>query len=346
MISSDIYKKDLIKAISSIPDIKALKDKSIFITGCNGLICSAIVDLLIISNYEQKLNLNLYLGTRNREKTATLFDVENNPFIKLVDYDATKEVIFDEQVDYFIHGASNASPELYVSYPVDTMVSNLFGLQQLLDKAVKQKARVLYISSSEVYGKLATSEPIKEDAVGSIELLNPRSSYGMSKRAAETLCSCYKQQYNTDFVIVRPGHIYGPTATKKDNRVSSDFMYKAYNGEDLVLKSKGEQFRSYCYCVDCASAILSVLLNGISGEAYNISNPNSIINIAQMAQFFAEYSGVKLRFELPKDEEKKAFNPMNNSSLNSDKLESIGWSPAFSKAEGFEHSIKILRESE
>lgn len=344
MISSNTYKQDLEKAITSIPNLKSLENKSLFITGCNGLICSALVDLLIICNKKLDLNLQLYLGTRNKKKTTCLFDVRNNTFIKLVDYDATKTFEFDEKVDFIIHGAGNASPDLYVKYPVDTMMSNLYGVQQLLNIVVKQKARLLFLSSSEIYGKLAHTKPIKEDAIGTIELLNPRSSYGMSKRAGETLCSCYKQQYGVDYVIVRPGHIFGPTATENDKRVSSVFMYKANKGEDLVLESKGEQLRSYCYCVDCASALVTVLLNGNSGEAYNISNPNSIISIAQMAQLFANYSGVELKFKLPNNEEKVAFNPMLNSSLDSEKLVTLGWTPSFNEKEGFEHTMKILRE--
>ena len=251
---------------------------------------------------------------------------------------------FDEKIDYFIHGASPASPDLFVKTPVDTMLSNIFGLKEILDKAVQCNARTLYISSSEVYGKIQTTEPIKENACGSIDILNSRSSYGQSKRAAETLCASYISQYNSDIVIVRPGHIYGPTANRTDNRVSSSFMYDAFDGKDLILKSKGEQLRSYTYCLDCASAILYVLLKGENGQAYNISNPNSICSIADMAKAFAKYSGVNLRFELPAEEEKKAFNPMNNSSLDSTKLEALGWKPAFTKEEGFEHSIKILKE--
>ena len=342
ILESKLYLSDLQKA--AVLDFSELKNKNIFVTGCNGLICSSIVDMLLIANKNNSLNLNIYLATRNIEKTKRRFEQFENQSIFYVEYDATKPLSFDEKIDFFIHGASPASPDLFVNNPVDTMLSNFLGLKEILDKAVKCNARTLYVSSSEVYGKVQTSEPILEDACGPIDVLNSRSSYGQSKRAAETLCASYKTQYNADIVIVRPGHIYGPTASRTDNRVSSSFMYDAFDGKDLVLKSKGEQLRSYTYCVDCASAILYVLLKGESGQAYNISNPNSICSIADMAQSFAKYSGVKLRFELPADEEKKAFNPMNNSSLNSLKLEALGWKPCFSKDEGFEHSINILKE--
>ena len=340
--NSNTYCSDLKKVVSSISFLDQIKNKSFFVTGCTGLICSAFIDLFITADEIFNLNIKLFLGVRNLSKAKERFSNKAN--IYFVKYDATKPLSFDEKIDFFIHGASPASPDLFVNNPVDTMLSNFFGLKEILDKAVKCNARTLYVSSSEVYGKVQTSEPILEDACGPIDVLNSRSSYGQSKRAAETLCASYKTQYNADIVIVRPGHIYGPTASRTDNRVSSSFMYDAFDGKDLVLKSKGEQLRSYTYCVDCASAILYVLLQGESGQAYNISNPDSICSIANMAQSFAKYSGVKLRFELPADEEKKAFNPMNNSSLNSLKLEALGWKPCFSKDEGFEHSINILKE--
>lgn len=344
LLKSNIYINDIHNVLSQYKDFNKFKNKSFFITGCNGLICSSIVDLLIELNQTEKLNISLYLATRNIEKTKNRFIKYNNNSIHFIEYDANEPLKFDKQVDYYIHGASPASPDLFVSNPVDTIMSNIFGLKEILESSRNYKSRTLYISSSEIYGKVETSEPITETACGPIEILNPRTSYGQSKRAAENLCVSYISQYNSDVVIVRPGHIYGPTASIMDKRVSSLFMYNALNGLDIILKSKGESIRSYTYCLDCASAILMVLLYGNTGEAYNISNPNSICSIKDMAQYFADTANVKLKFEIPDADEKKAFNPMNNSSLNSSKLESLGWKPTFEKKEGFEHSIKILKE--
>ena len=115
-------------------------------------------------------------------------------------------------------------------------------------------------------------------------MLNPRNSYSISKCAAETLCASYYDEYGVDSVIIRPGHIYGPTAQETDNRVSSAWAYCVARGKDIVMKSDGSQIRSYCYCLDSASAILKVMLKGSPVKAYNISNPTSIISIKQMAE--------------------------------------------------------------
>lgn len=344
ILESEQYLNDLDSAIKCIPNIEELKNKSIFITGCNGLICSAVTDLMIKLNINYDLNLTLFLAARNIEKTSIRFQTHKNQFIFPVQYDATKKLSFTGHADFYIHGASNASPDLFDSNPIETMESNFFGIKEILEKAKKDNARVLYISTSEVYGNLNTDKPIKEDQYGSVDILSPHSSYSSSKRAAETLCAAYNEQYGVDFVISRPGHIYGPTASKSDIRVASKFMYNALQGQNLILKSKGEQLRSYCYTVDAASAIITVLINGISGNAYNISNPDSIITIAQMANYYAEYGKVKLIFDLPTETEIKSFNPMKTSALNSEKLLNLGWKNAFSKEEGFYNTIKILKE--
>ena len=110
------------------------------------------------------------------------------------------------------------------------------------------------------------------------------------------------------------------------------------------MKSAGTQLRSYCHCIDCATAILRVLTGGVSGEAYNISCRESVITIRKMAELLAKYAGVSLVMDLPTAAEQAAFNPMDNSSLNSEKLEALGWRGCFDAEQGFARTIAILRE--
>ena len=264
----------------------------------------------------------------------------------IVPYDASStDNRLIQPCDYIIHGASNASPNNIVKEPVETMVSNFVGMKYLLDYArVQAVTRVLYISSSEVYGKKEDSLPFKTGEYGYIDLLNPRNSYSIGKRAAETLCISYAAEYGVDSVIVRPGHIYGPTAVESDDRVSSLWAYSVAQGESIIMKSDGSQIRSYCYCLDCASAILKVLVSGNAMKAYNISNPNSIISIKDLATILTESAGVELRMEVPTDDEKRGFNPMNNSSLDSSDLESLGWHGLFDAKRGLSHTVDILKE--
>ena len=336
---------DTVSAV--LPELDQLAGKSIMITGAAGLICSAVVDILFRYNdtHADKIRI-LAAGRWLEEMTVRFGTMADRDDFQFVIYDASvTDNHLDIQADYIIHGASNAFPGMIIKEPVETMLSNFVGMKCLLDYAKANGIkRILYISSSEVYGKKENSEPFREDEYGSIDLLNPRNSYSVGKRAAETLCASYAAEYGVESVIVRPGHIYGPTASPHDNRVSSAWAYAASRGENIVMKSDGAQIRSYCYCLDCASAMLKVLLKGENCHAYNISNPDSIISIRQMAELLAASAGVELKMELPSAEEKKGFNPMSNSSLESSSLTGLGWRGFFDAAEGFRHTVKILKE--
>jgi hypothetical protein len=150
---------------------------------------------------------------------------------------------------------------------------------------------------------------------------------------------------NIDSVIVRPGHIYGPSIRDSDQRASAQFTRKAIAGEDVVLKSKGTQLRSYCYSLDCASAIITVLLEGEKANAYNISNPNSICTISDIAEQIAAAGDVKLAYEDATESGQVVNSLMQNASLDSTKLEQLGWKPTFDLKAGIKSMVETLRES-
>ena len=339
---------DIDKVIEVVPELDELAGKSLMITGAAGLVCSAVVDIIFRYNdtHDKKIQV-LAAGRWPEEMSGRFGDLVNRDDFTFVVYDASKtDNVIDVHSDYIIHGASNASPNMIVKEPVETMMSNFLGMKYLLDYAKDQGTkRILYISSSEVYGEKEGTEPYKEGQYGYIDLLKARNSYSVCKRAAETLCASYADEYGVESVIVRPGHIYGPTASPYDNRVASAWSYAVAKGEDIVMKSDGAQIRSYCYCLDCASAMLKVLLCGENCHAYNISNPDSIISIKQMAEILVKSAGVKLRMELPTDEERKGFNPMSNSSLESTSLTGLGWRGCFDAEAGFTHTVQILKET-
>ncbi len=337
------YWDDLQMASRSIPHVELLNGKNILITGATGMICSVVAEMLMKLNVADA-GIKIYLAGRSKNRMEHRFEgfVEGADYY-FVQFDATEASEIKARADYIIHGAGNANPEAYTMYPVETMLGNFIGLNSLLDFAVKNNSkRLLYISSSEVYGLKETGGPYKEDDYGNLDILIPRACYPSAKRAAETLCIAYGEEYGLETVIVRPGHIYGPSITNSDTRASAQFTQDVVNGHDIHMKSSGEQKRSYCYAVDCATAILSVLLNGKNGEAYNISNRNSIVSVRDMANALAEYTGRKVVFENPSDLERKGYNLMMDSSLKSEKIEALGWKALFDLQSGVQRTIDYL----
>ena len=338
---------DIRQVTETLPELRQLAGKTIWISGASGLICSAIVDILICFNESADVPIFVVAAGRSEEKMKERFGIFfHKPYFFFQQYDATDaNNSFPMKADIIIHGASNAYPAVVMKEPVETMQGNFFGLSELLNYARQSACKcVLYISSSEVYGLKENNHPFRENEYGFIDLLNVRNAYAVAKRAAETLCASFAHEYGVPYIIVRPGHIYGPTAQRQDNRVSSAWMYAAAGQSDIIMKSDGRQIRSYCYCADCASPILKVLLCAQPGDAYNIADPHTAISISTLAQKIADTAGVELKKEAATQAEKSGFNPMLNSSLDSRKLQALGWKASFDFSQGVEHTITSLRQ--
>lgn len=345
MYNCECYEKDLSFQIKRI-DLEKLKDKSILVTGATGLICSYLIDLLIYANKKYKTNINIYALGRSEEKLKERFnEYYNEDYFHLVVQDVCNKIEL-ENIDYIVHGASPATPNLYIQKPVDTMNANYLGMLNVLDCAIKNNSKkVIYISSSEVYGSSSMGEFLKENEYGYLDLLEVRSSYASSKRATETLCISYKEQYGCPVCIVRPAHIYGPTMTKNDNRAVSDFLRNVTNDQDILMKSDGSSVRSYCYVGDAVIGILTVMIKGVSGEAYNISNVHDVISIKELATKIAKYGNKELIIELPNDYLSKKINSNNKEiKISSQKLEMLDWKCEVSIDEGIERSIEIIKK--
>lgn len=340
LLESSLYISDLKKAIGRA-DLSHLNGKSIFVTGGLGLICSTIVDVLLIYG---KVDM-IYVGARNKEAFEDKYGgIEKVVFVQ---YDALDNFKLDFKPDFIIHGAGLASPELYTTMPVETILSNIKSVYTLLEflRENNKTSRFLYISSSEVYGSKETDEPFIEGNYGSINIDNIRSSYAIAKSAAEMICKAYSVEYGIDTVIVRPGHIFGPSAKESDKRISSDFAYKAARGKKIEMKSSGTQKRSYCYSIDCAIQILYVLTKGEVGQAYNIGH-DEIITIRDMVEIYAKAGNVKISMTNPMEKDSEKFNPMKNSSLNNNKVKTLGYTDTFTVEESLRHTVELLKELE
>ena len=343
---SPLWLADLDERLAALPELSALAGSRVLVTGSTGLIGSTLVDLLLRWNQSHQTKIRVLAAGRDRARTLDRFaPYSAGEDLQFQPYDAAAPGEALPPCDYLIHAASNASPALVLRRPVETMLSNILGLKALLDHARACGAkRVLYVSSSEVYGKKEDGLPYREEESGYVALDHVRSAYPMAKRAAETLCAAHAAEQGGDTVIVRPGHIYGPTASPTDDRVSSAWAWDAARGRDIVMKSDGRQLRSYCYCPDAAAALLTVLLRGECLQAYNIADPRTTLSIAQMAELLSRAGGVALKRERASAAETGAFNPMDSSALDAGRLTALGWRAVFDAEEGFAHTVAVLRD--
>ncbi len=152
------------------------------------------------------------------------------------------------------------------------------------------------------------------------------------------------EEYGADVVIARPCHIYGPYFTEQDNRVYAQFIRNVLRDEDIVMKSTGEHLRSWCYVVDCVSALLYILIKRKNGEAYNIADSNSNISIRDLAEIIAGIGKKKVIMDLPDDDEKRGYNIVKKSTFSTTKLDTLGWQVKVPIIQGLENTIQECME--
>ena len=320
-----------------------LRGTRILITGASGMIGSVLIRMLLEYSKEFDGKIEI-VGISRNEKTAKkqLKDVMDITNFSYVSKDINQPLEDMGYFDYIIHCASNTHPRQYSSDPIGTIMTNVLGTKNLLDYAVNYGVgRFVFLSSVEIYGEnRGDVELFTEDDLGYLDCNTLRSGYPEGKRLGESMCNAYAKQHGIDFVIPRLSRTYGPGLLETDSKAISQFIHKAAAGEDIVLKSKGDQLYSYTYSEDAAAAVLLIMLKGQSKEAYNVSDSNSILTLANLAKTLAEITGVKVVFELPDDTEKAGYSTATKAVLDAGKLEDLGWRARVNIRDGLESMVK------
>ena len=128
-----------------------------------------------------------------------------------------------------------------------------------------------------------------------------------------------------------------------DTKAISQFIKKGISSEDIVLKSAGTQNYSYTYMADAISGLLTIILKGESGEAYNIADEASNITLKDLAKIIADHAGKKVVFEIPDATEAAGYSKATKALLDGSKLKKLGWKPCYGIKEGIERTLDILK---
>ena len=339
------YIEDL-NTIINMQGFNSLFGKSFLITGATGLIGMFLIDSLMMAN-RNGAEIQLYVIGRSKEKAhERLGEYYLDKHFHFIEQDVRQPLPAGLKVDYIIPLASNTHPIAYSQYPIETIEINIKGTEYALLKAVECNATVLYPSTVEVYGNARGTDVFTEDYTGQLNLGTARACYTESKRVSEALCQSYISEKGIKVKVVRLSRIFGPTMLLSDTKASSQFILKALKGEDIVLKSKGDQFFSYTYVADAVSAILYILIYGDIGVPYNISNETCNVHLKDFAQFCAEYVGKDVVFEIPSEAERKGFSIAMQAILDNKRIKALGWNANYPIRQAIHRTITILHEGE
>lgn len=305
-----------------------LRGKSILVTGATGLIGYNLVNCLLYANKIKSLSLTVLSLVRDKDKASRRFaswkeedglifvqgSVESLPAIK-------------RPVNYIIHGANQTASWAFAQEPVETILMTVCGVRNLLDLAKEQGVNgMVYLSSMEVYGFPKRGHKVTEDEIGALNPLVPRNSYPISKLQSENLCCAYAAEYGAPVRIVRLTQTFGSGVKYDDARVFAYFGRCACEKRDIELRTKGETERSYLYTADAVTAILTVLLHGADGAAYNAADETTYCSISEMAERVAARWGLRVRYEVA-DSSPDVFLPPLYMNLDTTRIRTLGWRP-------------------
>ncbi len=343
-----LYKGDVKRVAEMSLPWEKFQDSAVLISGATGLIGSFLIDVLMWRNTHENANCRIFALGRSMEKARKRFAYcVDSPLFHFVSHDINEPLHgkTDETIDYVLHLASNTHPVAYATDPIGTITTNIIGLKNMLDFSVLHRAkRFAFASSNEIYGEnRGDQELFDEHYCGYIDCNTLRAGYPESKRCGEALCQAYLKQKGLDVVIPRFTRSYGPTMLESDTKAISQFIKKAVSGEDIVLKSAGNQYYSYTYMADAVSGLLTVLLLGETGQAYNIADQSSDITLKDLAATLANIAGTKVIFEIPDATEKAGYSKATKARLNGYKLKELGWSPYFNIKDGLFKTVTLLR---
>ena len=323
-------------------NLEDLRDATVLITGGTGLVGFNLLQEL--AQVKASLNIRILALVRNTEKAQRVFA----PFldqVELVCGDVREELTLSDSIDYIIHGASITSSKMFVENPVETIMTSFMGIRNMLELGRKKNVRsMVFLSSMEVYGMSKDDALLTEADVGYLNPLSIRSSYPESKRMSESLCVAYAKEYGVPVKIARLAQTFGPGMQPEDKRAIVQFLQSALSQKDIEIKASGESARMYLYTFDAVSALLTLLLYGEDGVAYNVANKATYCSIRTLAETIVEVTGgnSRVRVNTGTEEDRRIYPPDSFLRLDTSKLEALGWRASYDLDASIQNLAKCI----
>lgn len=302
------------------------------VTGGAGFIASHLVERLLAEGREVVALDNFVTGSKDNVKAF----LSNSDF-DLIEHDVSQPYEIDGDVDFVLHMASPASPIDFTRIPFEIMQASSEGTRLACELALKKNARLLFASTSEVYGDPEV-HPQVESYRGAVSTIGPRAPYDEAKRFGEAMVSAYRRTKNLDTRIVRIFNTYGPRMRPDDGRVIPNFISQALRSEPLTIYGDGRQTRSLCFVTDMVNGILKLLHSDFPGPV-NIGNPReyTVAEIADIIAGFIDPEIGRTYMELPKDDPKRRRPDITLA------REKLGWEPQIPAQEGLQKTVEWFK---
>lgn len=268
--------------------------KKILVVGGAGFIGSHLCDRLVDEDSDNEVYVLDNLATGS---VCNIEELYNRRGFFFVNIDAAKYTMWKEvrgatgidKPDEIYYLASIASPKIYLRQPMETIRANIMGLMNFLELAHRYRSKILYTSTSEIYGDPEVM-PQSESYTGNVDPTCERAVYDETKRVGETLVSTYARRHGVSTRIVRIFNTYGPRMNKFDGRVIPTFIEQASHNQNITVFGDGSQTRSFCYVDDTVEAIIRVM-NSNCSSPINIGNPDEYFTVLDIASMVKNLTG-------------------------------------------------------